>query len=154
MAYFDQLSRWLLKLFIDWHHLFLRHQFLRFVLVGIGNTAFSYGAYAALLFVGFEYRVASLLALVLGIAVSFTTQGTVVFRNATRVTLVKFVVAWVLLYLFNISLIALLMRSSLSAYVAGAVATVPVTLVSYFVLKFAVFGRGKANQPAESTKRL
>jgi hypothetical protein len=47
----------------------------------------------------------------------------------------------------------LLMNSSLSAYLAGAVATVPVTLVSYFVLKFAVFGCGKANQPAESTKR-
>lgn len=127
----------------------LKLQFIRYVIVGIGNTAFGYGAYAALLFVGFEYRVASLLALVLGIAFSFTTQGNVVFRNATRVTLVKFVVAWVLLYLFNISLIALLLRSSLSAYLAGAVATVPVTFISYFVLKFAVFGRGKANQPAE-----
>lgn len=152
MTYFDRLSRWLVELVNDWRYLFLRHQFLRFVLVGIGNTAFSYGAYAALLFIGFEYRVASLLALVLGIAFSFTTQGNVVFRNATRVTLVKFVVAWVLLYIFNISLIALLMRSSMSAYLAGAVATVPVTLVSYFVLKFAVFGRGKTNQPATSTK--
>lgn len=152
MPSFDRFSRWLATVVIDWRYLFLRHQFLRFVLVGIGNTAFSYGAYAALLFVGFEYRVASLLALVLGIAFSFTTQGTVVFRNATRVTLVKFVVAWVLLYFFNISLIALLMRSSLSAYLAGAVATVPVTLVSYFILKFAVFGRGKPIQPAKSTK--
>jgi putative flippase GtrA len=143
----------MVALVTDWRYLFLRHQFMRFVLVGIGNTAFSYGVYAALLFIGLEYRVASLLALVLGIAFSFTTQGTVVFRNATCVTLVKFVVAWVVLYLFNISLIALLMHSSLSAYLAGAVATVPVTLVSYFILKFAVFGRGKANQPAESTKR-
>ena len=105
-----------------------------------------------MLFVGFEYRVASLLALLLGIAFSFTTQGTVVFRNATRVTLVKFVVAWALLYLFNIALIALFMSASMNAYLAGAAATVPVTLVSYFVLKFAVFGRGKTNQPATSTE--
>ena len=112
----------------------------------------SYGAYAALLFIGFEYRVASLLALVLGIAFSFTTQGTVVFRNASRITLVKFVVAWVILYFFNISIIGLLMRASLSAYLAGAVATVPVTLISYFILKFAVFGRGKPIQPIKSTK--
>ncbi len=146
MTYFDRLLRLLLSSAREWRRLFIRHQFLRYVLIGIGNTVFSYGAYAALLFVGFEYRVASLLALVLGIAFSFTTQGTMVFRNATRITFVKFVVAWALLYLFNISLIALLMRASMSAYLAGAVATVPVTLVSYFVLKFAVFGRGKSNQ--------
>lgn len=146
MTYFDRLLRLLLSSAREWRRLFIRHQFLRYVLIGIGNTVFSYGAYAALLFVGFEYRVASLLALVLGIAFSFTTQGTMVFRNATRITFVKFVVAWALLYLFNISLIALLMRASMSAYLAGAIATVPVTLVSYFVLKFAVFGRGKSNQ--------
>ena len=130
----------------------LKLQFIRYVLVGIGNTAFGYGAYAALLFLGFEYRVASLLALVLGIAFSFTTQANVVFRNATRVTLVKFVVAWVFLYTLNISLIALFMRISMTAYIAGAVATIPVTLASYFILKFAVFGREKPIQPAKSTK--
>jgi len=122
-------------------------QFVRYVLVGIGNTAFGYGAYAALLYAGLEYRLASLFALVLGIAFSFTTQGTVVFRNATRVTLVKFVIAWVFLYFFNISLIALLMHASLSAYLAGAVATVPVTLLSYFILRFAVFARRESPNP-------
>lgn len=93
----------------------------------------------AFLFIGLEYRIANLLALLLGIAFSFTTQGTVVFRNATRVTFVKFVAAWMFIYLLNISLIAFLMRAAMSAYLAGAVATVPVTLVSYFILKFAVF---------------
>ena len=64
----------------------LKLQFVRYVLVGIGNTAFGYGAYAAFLFVGFEYRLASLFALVLGILFSFTTQGKVVKldRKSTR----------------------------------------------------------------------
>lgn len=117
-------------------------QFIRYVLVGIGNTGFCYGVYAALLFIGLEYRLANLLALLLGIAFSFTTQGAVVFRHATRVTFIKFVLAWLVIYLFNISIIALLMHASLSAYMAGAVAIFPVTLVSYFVLKFAVFAKG------------
>lgn len=120
----------------------LKLQFVRYVFVGIGNTAFGYGAYAGLLYVGLEYAVASLIALVLGIVFSYTTQGTLVFRNATRVTFIKFVVAWLLIYVVNISIIALLIRASLSAYLAGAVAVVPVTLLSYFVLKFAVFDRG------------
>ena len=124
----------------------LNFQFARYVLVGIGNTGFSYGVYAAFLFVGLEYRVASLLALLLGIAFSFTTQGAAVFGNVSRVTFAKFLVAWMLIYLFNIAIIALLMRAAMSAYLAGAVATVPVTLVSYFILKFAVFGRRKPNR--------
>lgn len=132
--------------------LFIRHQFLRYVVVGIGNTAFSYGTYAGLLLLGFEYRVASLLALLLGIAVSFITQGTVVFRNANRVTLVKFVVAWIVIYFFNIFLIFLLMRASMTAYSAGAAAIIPVTVISYFILKFAVFGHGKPTRSSNLTR--
>jgi putative flippase GtrA len=122
--------------------LWARHQFVKFVLVGIGNTCFSYGAYGLFLWLGFDFRLASLSALVLGIAVSFTTQGNLVFLNATRVTLVKFVLAWVAIYGLNILLIGLLMRAAMNAYVAGAIATVPVTLVSFFVLRYLVFGRG------------
>jgi putative flippase GtrA len=126
-------------------------QFVRYVIVGLCNTGFGYGAFAALLFLGLGYKLASLLALLMGIAFSFTTQGTIVFRNATRVTFVKFVLAWVCLYLLNIGLIALMVRASLSPYLAGAIATVPVTLVSYFVLKFAVFDRA---QPAARTEPM
>ena len=131
---------------------FKRRQFARYIFVGVGNTAFSYGTYAALLFFGLDYRVASLLALVLGIAFSFTTQGNLVFHNATRITLVKFVAAWLAIYALNIGFISGMMRLSISAYVAGGIATVPVTLISYFVLKFAVFGRKKSIQSADSSK--
>lgn len=132
--------------------LFMRYQFLRYVLVGIANTAFSYGVYAALLLGGLDFRVASLLALLLGVVFSFATHGTLVFRQATRITFVKFVIAWTLIYAFNITLIALLMRASIDAYISGAIATVPVTLVSYFILKFAVFGRALPLGPIRTTK--
>lgn len=117
----------------------LRFQFFRYVAAGTLNTGFSYGVYAALLFIGLDYRIANLLALLLGILFSFATQGKLVFNNATRETFVKFVIAWLLIYVVNISIIAMLMRVGMSAYLAGAVALVPVTLLSYFVLKFAVF---------------
>ena len=120
------------------------------ILVGVGNTAFSYGAYAVLLSLGLEFRVASMLALILGIAFSFTTQGNVVFRNATRITFIKFVVAWMVIYAFNIAVIVLLMRVSFNAYTAGAIATVPVTVFSYFILRFVVFGRQASAHPAKS----
>lgn len=122
-------------------NIFRQQQFLRYIVVGIVNTSFSYGIYAGLVFVGLEFKVASLMALLIGIAFSFVTQGTIVFSNATRKTLVKFILAWVVIYIVNITLISILMRASLNAYIAGAVATVPVTFISYFILKYAVFAR-------------
>ena len=116
-------------------------QFVRYIAVGVMNTGFSYGVYALGLWSGLDFKAASLLSLVLGILFSFTTQGTLVFRNATRWTLMKFVAAWCALYLFNIAVIGLLLRASIGGYLAGLIATVPTTLVSYFVLKHLVFHR-------------
>lgn len=150
MIFFNDLMKLIKILTNNFTRMFNRHQFVRFLLIGIGNTGFSYGLYAALLFLGLQYQVASLLALLLGIAFSFITQGNVVFRNATRYTFLKFVVAWMLIYVINILIIGLLMRLSMNAYLAGAVATMPVTLISYFILKFAVFGLVKSLRISKS----
>lgn len=127
------------SLLTDAHTLLVRHQFLRYLIVGAANTAISYLSYAALLLAGIGYRLSSLFALVIGIAVSFVTQGTIVFHNATAGTFVKFVIAWLFLYGLNIALIGWLMTAPMNAYYAGAIAIAPVTLVSYCVLKVLVF---------------
>ena len=150
MQFSCRISNFLAARTIALRVLFARHQFIRFILVGVGNTGFSYGTYAMLLSLGLEFRVASMLALILGIVFSFTTQGNVVFRNATRITFIKFVVAWIVIYAFNIGVIVLLMRVSFNAYTAGAIATVPVTVFSYFILRFVVFGRPDSAHPAKS----
>ncbi|MDP3639396.1 MAG: GtrA family protein, partial [Azonexus sp.] len=80
-----------------------------------------------------------------GIVFSYITQSRVVFRNAGRATLLKFLIAWVLIYFINISIIYLLIQASINAYLAGAIATLPVTLISYLILKLAVFVRQKTS---------
>jgi putative flippase GtrA len=126
----------------------LRHQFVRFVLVGCMNTAFSYGLYAAFLWCGLNFVVANGLAFVISLLFSFRTQGILVFRNADPRLLLRFVLVWAAIYLVNIALIGGLMRLGLSAYLAGAVALVPVTLLSYLLQSFAVFGG--LSRPAEA----
>jgi putative flippase GtrA len=119
--------------------LFARYRPLRFLIVGVFNTCFGYFSYVAFLALGFSVAWASLIALVLGIVWSFTTQGTLVFKNATRVTFVKFTLNWVMLYFVNLGTIYLLMQFKLNAYMAGALATIPVTAISYFSMKYLVF---------------
>lgn len=152
VRYSDHLSKFIVASIGDLHSLFIRHQFVRYILIGIGNTAFSFGVYSTLLFVGFEYRIASLLALVVGIIFSFITQGTVVFKNVTRMTFAKFVIAWIIIYILNISVIAFLMHFSMNAYLAGAIATLPVTLVSYFIFKLVVFAHRNLTEPQSATE--
>lgn len=127
------------QLALTFRSLFVRHRPLRFVLVGVLNTGFSYFCYAAFLALGLAVPWASLLALVLGIVWSFSTQGTLVFQNATRVTFLKFSLNWLMLYVVNLGFIFLLMRMHLNAYVAGALSTIPVTAISYFSMKCFVF---------------
>lgn len=116
-------------------------QFCRFVGVGVMNTGFSYLIYALGLALGLHYALANLTAMVTGILFSFKSQGRLVFDNRDGSLLWKFAGFWFCIWLFNIGLIALLTRyAKLDAYLAGAVALLPVTLISFFVQKYFVFG--------------
>jgi putative flippase GtrA len=117
----------------------LRLQFVRYVLVGIGNTLFSYGAYVLFLLVGFDYRVANLLALAFGVAVSFKMHGRLVFNNSNNRLFWRFALTWTLIYLATITLIGRFIAYGLDAYVSGALALPFSTALSYLSQKYFVF---------------
>ena len=127
-------------------------QFVRFLLVGGLNTSFSYAVYAALLFMGFNYVMANLGALLLGILFSFRTQGRLVFDNRDGRLIFRFAGVWGLIFLVNILLISVLIHAGLNPYWAGALATVPITVISYFVQKFLVFATTHSTGAAKPTR--
>ncbi len=111
----------------------------RFVVVGLFNTAFSYAIYAVFLRLGLGYALANFLALVLSILVGFKLQGSLVFRNSDNRRLFRFVVAWALIYGFNIFVIARFLAMGFDAYASGALALPFTTVLSYLLQKFFVF---------------
>jgi putative flippase GtrA len=115
--------------------------FIRFVLVGVLNTTFSYLIYAGLLFVGFGYQLANLLALLVGILFSFKTQGHLVFNNPDNRLLGRFIVSWALIYLCTITLIGRIMTLGFDAYSAGALSLPLSVALSYFGQRYFVFNR-------------
>jgi putative flippase GtrA len=117
----------------------MRHQIVRFLVVGTLNTCIGYIIYACLLHAGLPYAAASLGALVLGILVSFRTQGALVFGNRDGRLIFRFAACWGVIYLVNTALIGSLIRLGLDAYYAGALAIVPVTVFSYLTQKLLVF---------------
>ena len=127
----------------------LRLEFARFLLVGVLNTGFSYAVYAVLLYAGMVYYAANFGAMVAGVGFSFLTQGRLVFRNRDARLIFRFAAGWVVIYGINIGVIALLLRwTDVNAYAAGALALLPITLISYFVQKFLVFGNPRSKSVA------
>ncbi|WP_428688724.1 GtrA family protein [Roseibium sp.] len=112
---------------------------MRFVLVGAINTGFSYAVYTLGLFLGLPYWLASLVALLLGIAMSFITQGRFVFRTTLSGRLPVFVAVWTVIYLVNILMIRTLAALGANYYLAGAIAVVPVVILSFTLNRLVVF---------------
>lgn len=114
---------------------------VRFVVVGVLNTAFSYLVYAFFVFLGLPFQVANLLALVMGIAVSFKTSGRFVFRNTDNRLFGRYVANWTVIYLASVLLIGGFMKLGADAYVAGLMALPLTTGLSFLSQKFLVFRR-------------
>jgi putative flippase GtrA len=127
----------------------LNFQIVRFLLVGVMNTAFSYSTYCLLLFVGFSYVVSYTASFVLGLLFSFVTQGRLVFGNGDKRLFPRYVACWCLVFGANLLLISVFVRAGVTAYVAGALALVPSVALGYLLQRFIVFGavRPKAPQP-------
>lgn len=117
----------------------LKIRSIRFILVGGVNTAFSYCVYSFLLFFGANYAVANLLALIIGIFFSFHTQGTFVFKNTRNNLFHRYLFAWAAIYIVNIFLIKKMIEFGLNSYISGALAIVPIGILSYFLHHFLVF---------------
>lgn len=124
-------------------------QVVRFVLVGVLNTAFSYLVYAALLYLGLNFATANFGACALGILFSFRTQGVLVFRNPAAHLLLRYALFWLVIYLCNIGLIQLFVLLGLNAYVAGALALPPIVAMSFILQKYFVF---RQSAPAPSSR--
>lgn len=114
-------------------------QGIRFVFVGLLNTAFSYLIYASFLFIGFSYQLANFIALAVGILFSFKTQSHLVFNNPDNRLFGRFVLSWAVIYICIIFLIGQIIALGFDAYTAGALALPFSIVLSYLTQKYFVF---------------
>lgn len=127
------------KIMMDAFSSLLKIRSIRFLLIGGVNTAFSYCLYALFLFLGMNYAFSNLLALLVSILFSFRMQGKFVFGNTKKRLLGRFILVWIVIYFANIFLIRELIQWGLNAYISGALAIIPIAVLSYFFQKFFVF---------------
>ena len=119
-------------------------EWLRFIVVGGINTAFGYGCYAACLFVGMGYPIASAISMIAGVLFNYGTTRGLVFRSRGG-SLGRFISCYAVVYVFSVALLAQLDAWHVNLYLAGLLVGLPAAVLSYVLLKTLVF-----RQPRDS----
>ena len=117
-------------------------QFLRFLVVGVGNTLFGYVLFAAFFAMGLPSTVALLFATIAGVIFNFFTTGRLVFASRDRRLLPRFVLAYAVSFTANALLLKFLEAQGVSPLVAQALCLPPTVLLSFTLLRTFVFSRG------------
>lgn len=115
-------------------------RFIRFIFVGMLNTAFGVGMYCLFLWMGVPYQLATLMSTVLGVLFNFKTIGVLVFENKDNSLIFRFALCYVVAYFINIGIIWLF-KHYLNDYWSGILATPFVAVFSFLLQKTFVYNK-------------
>ena len=118
--------------------------FARFVGVGLLNTAFGYGVFAALVLAGGWPGAALVVATVAGVAFNFQTTRRLVFRTDGRGRVVRFVLVYVAILAINWAALRITRRFGVPDIAAQAALALPMSIAAFLSQKAFVF-----NSPGE-----
>lgn len=91
----------------------IENKFIRFLFVGVINTAFGYGMFLLFIWFGLHYSIALFCANFLGISFNYKTTGYIVFETKSNKLLLHFFLVYGIVYLFNLLELYLLDKSDL-----------------------------------------
>lgn len=118
----------------------LGRQFVRFVLVGMLNTAFGYSVYAALVLIHVHYSAAAVLSTVAGVLFNFKTTGPLVFGSRGNRRFFRFVAVYAVMLAINVTALwALHDRLGLGSLVSQALCLPPLVVMTFLMQKHLVF---------------
>ncbi len=114
---------------------------IKFLIVGLVNTAFGYGLYSGLLFLDISYQIALLVATVVGIIFNYFTFGYAVFDGGNGFKIFgKFIAAYSFIYFSNISMLSVLIGwFYFNPYVAQLLCMPVGVLLSWILMNYFVF---------------
>lgn len=113
--------------------------FVKFLLVGLLNTAFGSGVYAGLIYAGLPIWAALIAGNAAGIAFNFFTTGRLVFSDAAFHRFPRFVTAYLICYVINYAFIRALLKMHMGAIESQLLMAAPMALLSFYMMSRYVF---------------
>jgi putative flippase GtrA len=113
-------------------------RFGAFILAGIINTLFGYGAFALLLWAGIGNDLAVLFGMIAGIAFNYGTIGHV-FATQGFARLPHFLFTYAILMVANIAALRVMVAGGMNSFLAEAIILICIVPVSFLAMRFFVF---------------
>ena len=118
------------------------YKFIKFIFVGLLNTAFGYGIYALCIYSGLHYALAVLISTILGVIFNFKTTGVIVFKNNDNKRIFRFIAVYIFMCSLSILLLKILLILGLkNMYINNAIIIIPTALTTYVIMKNYVFSK-------------
>ena len=124
---------------------------LRFLLVGVLNTAVGYALFAGLIWLGAGPQLALPISFGLGVLWNYATHARLVFTDARRDRLLAYIATYVGLYALNALLLWVLMALGLSALVAQALCLPVSAALAFLAIGRVLTGRWPWSPTASPT---
>jgi len=118
-------------------------RFGRFLLVGLLNTAFGYAVFALLLWLGLSPQPALIIAFSIGVMWNYLTTARFVFGSTGFSKLPAYVLAYLSVYLANASALQVMLSRGVDPFVAQAILTPVVAVLSFLLLSLVFRQSGK-----------
>jgi len=127
-------------------------QFLRFLIVGVANTVFGYGVFAAAVILGLAPFLALIVTYVIGVTFNYFTTARLVFGRSSLASFPAFVLAYVVIYAFNAAMYEGVRLLAIGPLLTQAICLPVVAVFSFLLFKFRVF-RDAATPGKEGASR-
>ncbi|MEI7539416.1 MAG: GtrA family protein [Candidatus Saccharibacteria bacterium] len=108
---------------------------VRFLIVGIINTAVGYGSYAILLSIGTQYLIANTIATIIGIINSYLWNRFFTFnsKNKALAEIARFFSVYLVSYCFSMLFLYLIVgHFNINTYLAGVLNIISTTIISWY----------------------
>lgn len=119
----------------DWMRL------IRFLITGVVNTGFGYGAFALLVLAGLSPQPALALSFVVGVLWNYAVHGRFVFGTRGYRKLPAYAASYVGIYVLNALCLAAALRAGLPTLQVQAVLTLIMAVISFVLLNLVLRGR-------------
>ncbi len=116
-------------------------QFMRFVIIGVINTAFGVGLYSFLVLIGLAPQPALALAFVIGVLWNFMLHGRFVFASRGLSRLPHYALAYVVTYVFNATALHGLLAAGAGEIIAQIILAPFAAVLSFILVSRALTGQ-------------
>lgn len=114
-------------------------QLIKFLMIGVVNTIFGYGCFAALLYIGIHYIYAGMISTIAGVLFNFKSTGRVVFHSRSNLRIFRFSAVYFVIYCISTVGVGLFELIQIDPYISGAMLLAPMALLSFYLNKRFVF---------------